>query len=139
MSSKSRFLAVFVLFAACLLFTGCASDSVTPVEDEAPVLPPTNVTAAPSDLNKVTISWDPNSHPQLQGYHVYRVESDTQDTERLTANPISNVYYSDMTARRGIGYQYRVTALTKSGKESAYASVPVMLQADDHQNHDRQF
>ncbi|MBP2680148.1 MAG: Fibronectin type domain protein [Candidatus Krumholzibacteriota bacterium] len=139
MSSKSRFLAVFVLFAACLLFTGCVSDSVTPVEDEAPVLPPTNVTAAPSDLNKVTISWDPNSHPQLQGYHVYRVESDTQDTERLTANPISNVYYSDMTARRGIGYQYRVTALTKSGKESAYASVPVMLQADDHQNHDRQF
>jgi fibronectin type 3 domain-containing protein len=139
MRSKSPILAVFVLFGACLLFAGCVSDSVVPADDEAPVLPPTNVTAAPTDLNKVVIQWDPNAHPMLKGYHIYRVETETLATVRLTAQPISDTYYSDPSARRGIGYQYRVTALTKSGKESAYASVAVMLQAEERQDPNRQF
>ena len=139
MSSKSPILTVFVLFGACLLFAGCVSDSVTGVEDEAPVLPPTNVVASSSESSKVILSWEPNSHPQLRGYHIYRVETDTMAMVRLTATPISNTYYDDMGARRGIGYQYRVTALTKAGKESAFTSVPVMLQADERQNPDRQF
>jgi len=139
MSSKSPILAVFVLFGACLLFAGCVSDSVVPADDEAPVLPPTNVTAAPSEMSKVVIQWDPNAHPMLKGYHVYRVETATQASVRLTASPIADTYYSDPSAHRGIGYQYRVTALTKSGKESAYASVAVMLQAEDRQDPNRQF
>ena len=139
MSLKSPILAVFVLFGACLLFAGCVSDLVAPVEDEAPVLPPTNVMASASETSKVTIEWDPNAHPKLKGYHVYRVETATLASVRLTAAPIANTYYEDMEARRGIGYQYRVTALTKSGKESAYASVAVMLRADDRQNPDREF
>jgi fibronectin type 3 domain-containing protein len=139
MSSKSLFPAVFALFGAFLLLAGCVSDSVVPVDDEAPVLPPTNVTATPSEASKVTITWDPNSHPQLNGYHVYRVESVTLETVRLTAAPIATTYYNDESARRGIGYQYRVTALTKSGKESAYASVPVMLQAEERENPNKQF
>jgi fibronectin type 3 domain-containing protein len=139
MRSKSPILAVFVLIAACFLFAGCVDDLVTPVEDEAPVLPPTNVTAAPAELNKVVIQWDPNSHPTLKGYHVYRVETETLASVRLTAQPTAETYYNDPSARRGIGYQYRVTALTKSGKESAYTSVAVMLRADGRQGPDRQF
>lgn len=139
MSLKSPILAVFVLFGACLLFAGCVSDLVAPVEDEAPILPPTNVMASASETSKVAIQWDPNSHPKLMGYHVYRVETATLASVRLTETPIANTYYEDTEARRGIGYQYRVTALTKSGKESAYASVAVMLRADDRQNPDREF
>lgn len=136
---KSPILAVFVLLGACLFFTGCVDDTLAPIVDEAPVLPPENVTAAPSEMSKVVIQWDPNAHPMLNGYHVYRMETDTQESVRLTTQPIADTYYSDPTARRGIGYQYRVTALTKSGKESAYTSVPVMLQADERQGPNKQF
>lgn len=139
MSSKSPILAVFVLFGACLLFAGCVSDSLAPIEDEAPILPPTDVTAGPTETSKVTIGWAPNSHPMLTGYHVYRVETETLNAVRLTDTPVSATYYDDPSARRGIGYQYRVTALTKSGKESAYASVAVMLQAEERQDPNRQF
>jgi fibronectin type 3 domain-containing protein len=139
MSSRSPVLAVFVLFGVCLLFAGCVSDSIVAVEDEAPILPPMNVTAAPSELSKVVIQWDPNSHPKLLGYNVYRVETETLASVLLTTQPIAVTYYSDPSARRGMGYQYRVTALTKSGKESAYTSVAVMLQAEDRQGPNREF
>jgi fibronectin type 3 domain-containing protein len=139
MSAKSLFLASFVFFGALALVAGCGSDPVAPIEDEAPILPPMNVTVTSSETAKLIVEWDPNAHPRLAGYHVYRQQTDTQETVRLTASPITNTYYEDMSAERGVGYEYRVTALTKAGKESVYTSIAVMLQADERQNPNRQF
>jgi fibronectin type 3 domain-containing protein len=138
MTSRSLTLAVFVLFSACWLAAGCVSDIVAPTEDEAPILPPTNVIATSSEVSKVVISWDPSSHPQLRGYRVYRVENVSQQSELLTSTSIADTCYNDASARRGVGYQYRVTALTKAGKESAYASVDVMLQAEQREGPNRE-
>jgi fibronectin type 3 domain-containing protein len=123
-------LTVFLLLGAWALLAGCQSDPVAPTEDEAPVLPPENVMVATSFTDKLVVTWDPNSHPQLRGYHVYRVETATQALLRLTDTPITETHYQDMSARRGVEYEYRVTALTKAGKESAYQSASIMLEAE---------
>lgn len=130
MSANKLFITMFLLVGAWALVAGCGSDPVAPVEDEVPVLPVENVTVTTSATDKVVVSWDPNSHPQLRGYHVYRVECVPQIVERLTDTPISETCYRDLSARRGIDYEYRVTAITKAGKESAYQSTFIMLDAD---------
>jgi fibronectin type 3 domain-containing protein len=134
MSAKSLVLTSFVFLGALALCAGCNSDPVTPIEDEAPILPPTNLAASFSETAKLVITWDPNSHPQLSGYNVYRQQTDTQEIVMLTTSPVVDTYYQDMTARRGVAYEYRVTAVTKSRKESAYTSVAIMLFADGVQD-----
>lgn len=131
MSANRLFLTMLLILGALTLIAGCGSDPVAPVvpgEEEVPVLPPENVTAVTSDVDKLVITWDPNGHPQLRGYLVYRVETATQAALRLTEDPISETHYQDMSARRNIEYEYRVTATTKAGKESAYQSTLVTLQ-----------
>lgn len=139
MSAKSLVLASFVFFGALALFAGCVNDPVAPIEDEAPILPPMNVTATSSETSKLILRWDPNAHPRLAGYHVYRHTIGAQGTVRLTPTPTPSTYYEDTSAKRGIGYEYRVTALTKAGKESAYTSITIMLdvlQDEDPRIHD---
>jgi fibronectin type 3 domain-containing protein len=118
-----------VLAGACVLAAGCGDDPVSPVEDEAPILPPTNVSSITSDAEKLLITWEPNTHPHLKGYHVYRLETATQEAVRLTTEPVLAPEYRDPQARRGVEYEYRVTAITTAGKESMYTSVMVFLQA----------
>lgn len=133
MNANKLCLTVFLLLCAWVLVAGCGSDPVAPTdptEDEVPVLPPTNVTATLSNADKLIISWDPNGHPQLEGYHVYRVEVANRNTVRMTPDPILETQYRDLSARRGVAYEYRVTATTKAGKESAYASATVMIEPD---------
>lgn len=130
MSANKLLLTIFLLLCAGALVAGCQSDPVAPAEDEAPVLPPENVTAVASYTDKLIVTWEPNTHPQLRGYHVYRVETATQSMVRLTYTPIPETYYQDLSARRGVEYEYRVTALTKAGKESAYQSAVIMLEVD---------
>jgi fibronectin type 3 domain-containing protein len=127
MSASKLFFTTFVLLGLCALVAGCGSDSVAPTDDEAPILPPANVTASTSDLDKLVLTWDPNSHPRLAGYCVYRLDITTQETVKLTPAPIANTQYRDMSASRGVEYEYRVTAITKSGKESIYTAIAVTL------------
>jgi len=134
MSAKGLVLASFVFFGALALFAGCVDDLAAPIEDEAPILPPANLTAMSSATAKLVLEWDANAHPQLAGYHVYRQHTETEETVRLTTSPIANTYYEDMSAQRGVGYEYRVTAITKARKESAYTPIAVMLTADDPEN-----
>jgi len=136
MSAVKTFVFCFAILGLSALVSGCADEIVSAVEDEVPVLPPTNVTASPSESEKIVISWDPNSHPQLYGYNVYRMDVDAQEVIRLNSAPLAATEYNDLTARRGVNYEFRVTAVTKANKESAYTPVAVYLQADaaDQQN-----
>jgi fibronectin type 3 domain-containing protein len=137
MSANKMFFLTLVLLGAWALVAGCGSDSVAPTDDEAPILPPTGVTATGSQTSEPSLSWDPNSHPNLEGYNVYRKEVAKQDVEKLTPEPISETNFTDTTARRGVKYEYRVTAVTKSGKESAYTPIQVLIRIDQHQPYTR--
>ena len=134
MSASKLSLTIFLLLGTWALVAGCGSDPVAPTEDPVPVLPPENLLAMTSVSEKLILSWDPNSHPQLAGYQVYRVEVETQDMAKLTEDAIPGTTYQDLSARRGVEYEYRVTAITTSGEESSYASVSVILSPNQDTN-----
>ena len=134
MSASKLSLTIFLLLGTWALVAGCGSDPVAPTEDPVPVLPPENLLAMTSVSEKLILSWDPNSHPQLAGYQVYRVEVETQDMATLTEDAIPGTTYQDLSARGGVEYEYRVTAITTSGEESSYASVSVILSPNQDTN-----
>jgi len=131
MSANKFFLMTVVLLGLGALVAGCVSDTVSPT-DEAPILPPENLTVTQSGEETLTLSWYPNSHPKLAGYVVNRVQTDTQDNVKLTPDPIQATTYTDVTVRRGVGYEYRVTAVTKAGKQSICASIRAVLRLYAH-------
>ena len=109
--SANKLLMTFVLLGLCALVAGCGSDTVSPT-DEAPILPPENLTASASG-ESVTLNWNPSPHPRLAGYAVYRVQMNTQDVVKLTAGPIQATTYTDDSVTRGVAYEYQVTAVTR--------------------------
>ncbi len=129
MRTNRLLLLAYLLLGACVLAAGCVSDTVAPPDDEAPILPPEHVTANVSQSEKVVLNWDPNPHPMLAGYLVYRVETTSQHVAKLTKSPLLTTSFQDMGARRGVLYEYRVTAVTKSGKESIYTAIAILLDA----------
>lgn len=133
MSAKKLFFVTVVLLGMYALVAGCVNDTVSPT-DEAPILPPANVTASPSESQKLLITWDPCPNPMLEGYKVYRLCVDSHDIVVLTPVPIVATSYSDRNLRRGVAYEYRVTAVTKSRKESMYSAVSVLLQTAEPQD-----
>ncbi|UCG50571.1 MAG: hypothetical protein JSW58_10205 [Candidatus Latescibacterota bacterium] len=135
MSARKTTLMTVVLLGVCALVAGCGSDSVitSPTVDEAPILPPQNVTAGPSATSKLVLSWDPNTQNKLAGYNVYRVTLDTDEIELLTPYFITATSFEDPSARRGVAYEYRVTSVSKNGKESAYVAILVELEGPDEE------
>jgi hypothetical protein len=77
------------------------------------------VTASPGSIE---LSWDANSEPDLAGYRVYRSINGGAFEKIADVNEIPT--YSDHTVERGTTYRYAVSAVDKSGNESA-RSAPV--------------
>lgn len=83
-------------------------------------------TGLPHEIN---LSWNaPGGSDPIAGYNVYRAASGSTSYQRL--NPALNAptSYTDMTAQSGVSYEYYVTSVDQSGKESTpsnYASVSV--------------
>lgn len=134
MSANKTVFMTFLLLGMFALVAGCGSDSiVVPTVDEAPILPPQNVSASQGEAEKLVLSWDPNTQNKLAGYNVYRANLTTQEVELMTPLPILDTEYNDPTARRNVRYEYRVTSVSKTGKESAYVAILIELvtPADD--------
>lgn len=66
---------------------------------------------------EIDLSWEPNNEADLQGYLLYRTEA--QSSVKLTPKPIESVSFRDSTAQPGHAYRYTVTAIDRSGNESA--------------------
>jgi hypothetical protein len=94
-----------------------AEVSATP-RDMTPPRRPTGITVVPG-VRRVFLTWNENKEADLAGYHVYRSVRSGRGYERLTATPIFRSTYSDETVRQGMTYYYVITAVDKSGNESA--------------------
>jgi fibronectin type 3 domain-containing protein len=103
--------------------TGPAAETVIQTRDIVPPKRPMNLTTEVID-EKVHLSWQKNSEPDLQGYHVYRQEVNQLDTLRLTPEilPIKENAYVDSTMKYGISYYYSITAIDKNGNESRHSN-----------------
>jgi hypothetical protein len=76
---------------------------------------------------EVDLSWSINVETDLAGYHVYRSEQQDSKGELLTPDPLLSPAYRDTSVQSGHHYWYSVTAVDRTGNESA-ASAPVALE-----------
>jgi fibronectin type 3 domain-containing protein len=89
----------------------------TPRDKTAPAAP-TGITVVPG-IGRVFLTWNENRERDLAGYHVYRSLKAGGDKLRLTAKPLNRTTFSDETVKQGATYYYSITAVDKSGNESA--------------------
>ena len=86
--------------------------------DMMPPASPTGITVVPG-IGRVFLTWNENKESDLGGYHVYRSKKSGLEYIRLTDKPLNRTTFSDETVGQGSTYYYVVTALDKSGNESA--------------------
>jgi hypothetical protein len=93
--------------------------TVTP-EDKFPPAVPTGLTAVTSPLS-VELAWEQNTEADLAGYRIYRAAPGGDFAKVGESNGPTS--YSDRALERGKAYRYAVTAVDKSGNESARSAV----------------
>lgn len=95
------------------------SDEVSAApRDLTPPARPTGLTVVPG-VDRAFLTWNENKEQDLAGYYVYRSTKSGRDYERLTAKLLIRTTFSDETVKSGATYFYTVTAVDKSGNESA--------------------
>jgi hypothetical protein len=68
---------------------------------------------------EVDLSWSINVETDLAGYRVYRSEQQGAKGELLTPDPLLSPTYRDTSVQPGHRYWYSVTAVDRTGNESA--------------------
>jgi hypothetical protein len=103
-----------------------SSDSRAAIVTPKDTFPP----AAPQDLvaavltstaggTIVDLSWTINLETDLDGYRVYRGESESERGKLLTSDLLRTPAYRDSTVTTGRRYWYTITAVDRAGNESA--------------------
>ena len=87
--------------------------------DLVPPPAPGKITAL-VETNLIRLVWDPVTAPDFAGYLVYRWDGDVR--LKLSPNPFPQANFLDISMQLGAPYRYEVTAVDKSGNESAPGS-----------------
>jgi fibronectin type 3 domain-containing protein len=96
-----------------------AEASATPRDLTPPARPKGLTTVA--GVGRVFLTWNENSERDLGGYHVYRSARSGKNYERLTDKLLVRTTFSDETAESENTYYYVITAVDRSGNESAWS------------------
>ncbi len=104
---------------------------VAPRDTYAPAVPQGLVAAVvapdPNGPPEVDLSWSINTETDLAGYHVYRSEQEGTPGQLVTPDLLLSPAYRDTSVQPGHRYWYSVTAIDRSGNESA-PSAPVAVE-----------
>ena len=104
---------------------------VTPRDIFPPAVPQGLVAAVlspePNAPREVDLSWSINTETDLAGYHVYRSEQQNTPGQLVTPDLLLSPAYRDTSVQPGHRYWYSVTAVDRSGNESA-PSAPVAAE-----------
>ncbi|GAB7192915.1 hypothetical protein NUM3379_36240 [Kineococcus sp. NUM-3379] len=105
--------------------SGNTSATASATGAPADLLAPAPVTGmvTSADTSRIKLDWTGNTERDLAGYLVYRASSADGEFTKLTATPRTSSDYSDTTAPAGVVSHYRVTAVDRSGNESAAVTV----------------
>jgi hypothetical protein len=113
----------------------CEPLVLTPADVFPPATPQGLVAAVVSGGNEaipeVDLSWSINAETDLAGYHVYRSETENDKGKPVTPDLLLSPAYRDTTVALGHRYWYRVTAVDRSGNESA-PTPPVAVDVAQH-------
>ena len=104
---------------------------VTPRDIYPPGIPQGLVAAVirsePNGPPEVDLSWSINAETDLAGYRVYRSEQQGTPGQLVTPDLLPSPAYRDTSVQPGHAYWYSVTAVDRSGNESA-PSAPVTVE-----------
>lgn len=82
----------------------------------------------------VDLSWEISSESDVAGYNVYQSEEEQAAGKRMNSQPLPTPAFRDISVLAGHRYFYRVTAVDRSGNESApSAAVAVTLPGASEQ------
>jgi hypothetical protein len=104
-----------------------SSDSVPAIVTPRDVFPPAVpqglvaavLSAEPNAPAEVALSWSINTETDLAGYRVYRSEQQDMPGQLVTPDLLLSPAYRDTSVQAGHRYWYSVTAVDRSGNESA--------------------
>jgi hypothetical protein len=100
-----------------------AVDTFPPAAPQGLIAAP--IAGAPSTPPEIDLSWSLSVEADLAGYRVYRSERQDENGQLLTPDLLLSPAYRDTSVQPGSHYWYRVTAVDRSGNESAPSvSVP---------------
>lgn len=107
-----------------LLQSSDSNLAVITLRDVFPPSVPTGLIATPVPTEEslaahIDISWAINPETDLAGYNVYRSEQASASGTRLNSQLLPTPAFRDMNAVPGQSYYYRVTAVDRTGNESA--------------------
>ncbi|MFZ2961419.1 MAG: carboxypeptidase regulatory-like domain-containing protein [Candidatus Ozemobacteraceae bacterium] len=90
---------------------------------EAPASPTSFAIVAPTEMERVLLTWSANAEADLQGYNLYRSDSKNGPFAKVNADPISQmtgtVSYRDEGLKVAWKYYYYVKAVDTARNESA--------------------
>ncbi|HYV93198.1 MAG TPA: FG-GAP-like repeat-containing protein [Chitinophagales bacterium] len=95
--------------------------------------PPKNLQAVDVG-NYVSLSWQQNPEPDVNGYNVYRSDSNGSDFQKINSQLVTTTDFMDTTAASGETYLYTVTAHIRAGSESRYSSKAEVTVATSTEN-----
>jgi hypothetical protein len=112
-----------------------SSDSVPAIVTPADSFPPGTpqglvgaiIVGSPTNAPEVELSWSINTETDLAGYRVYRSERQDRPGQLVTTDLLPSPVYRDTSVQLGHTYWYSVTAVDRSGNESAH-SAPVAAE-----------
>jgi hypothetical protein len=84
-----------------------------------PSIPAGLISVAVPEEHSIDLSWTPDSEADLAGYLVYRREGTSSPVRISPAQPLPGPSYRDLTVQPGHQYFYSVSAIDRSGNESA--------------------
>jgi hypothetical protein len=104
-----------------------SSDSLPAIVSPRDIFPPAVpqglltavIVGSPTNTPEVDLSWSINTEPDLAGYHVYRSEHQDTPGQLVTPDLLLSPAYRDTSVQPGHTYWYSVTAVDRSGNESA--------------------
>ncbi len=104
------------VYPAANLYTGLTHVALLgdPTLRMHPVIPPSNLNGTAGG-SSMTLSWNPSSDSDIQGYHVYRGGGPNGQFVRLTSTPISGTSFTDPGYATGTTYMVRAVKLERSG------------------------
>lgn len=95
------------------------TQAITPIDIFPPAVP-SGLTAI-AGTGSIELSWNPDTEPDLRGYHVFRAMGDGP-FERI-GELVETPAYSDHALQSGKHYRYQVSAVDQTGNESQRSGI----------------
>ncbi len=112
--------------------TATASTDMVELVDERQPEPVLEVYSSATDEGDIELTWPVSTEPFVEGYHIDRVNQDTEERQRLTEElvDLTEPQFRDTTAEAGYNYYYYVFAVSETGIESEEGNAAIEYMSD---------